>query len=590
MRLINRVLLQEIKHNFLQLFLVLLLILLAVSFDVISPWPFKILIDNVLSTNPLSPSWNVFHLDFIQRIMDSRYLLGFVAVFLYFFSTFSLTIVEYMKSIVNKKTIRNLISNFSKNSFKNLESFAIGFYKDQQIGDFIYRLSYDVSAIGDFMEDGIIPLITSTFYLGITLAIMFYIDRGLTLISFAVLPFLAFGLYFFNLNITTATKHSEFLNSAMFSFIEEALTHLKIIQAFSQEKRQAHTFNRRTDISLSSDVNLFRLDFLLTLLVGVIIAISYSVIILYGIKEVFLGTLTSGLLIVFIFYLDNLTNPILSIIYAVTAAKQSYAKIIRMNDFFAQGHHLSNSGLVKKITDPTIKFQHVTLNIKGSKILQNASFEIEPGKKTVIFGVSGSGKSSIVNLILRFVAKPNSGKIFIGGIDIQNYDIKSLRSNIAFVPQEITLFDDTIFNNIAFGNPLATKKDIRKAAEMAGAHEFISRLPDSYNFMVGEGGNLISGGQRQRLMLARAFLRKDAKILLFDETLSALDVKTRKEVIKNIYEFSQNKTTIIVSNVFDVVKLSDNVIVLNRGKVIYSGPNHKLSREVSLYKMILKSQ
>ena len=587
MRTIDKILYQEAKSNILNFTLIIFLMLLLVGFDVIAPWPFKILIDNVLSANPIVPGDKF---GFLFSAFQSRYLLGVFVVCIYFLSTFGLANVEYIKSIFTKRVIKNLTSQFSKNAFKNLQSIAIGFYKKQQIGDYIYRLSYDVSALGEFLEDGMIPLVTSLLYLLITMTIMVLIDVKLTLLSFIVLPFLAVTLYSFNTYVSRATKRSEFFNSAAFAFIEEALTHLKIIQAFSQEHREVRAFEEKINTSLKSDMTVFYGDFLITLLMGVLIAISYSVIILYGIQAVFAHTLTTGLLVVFIFYLDNLTQPILQIIYSVTALRQSYIKVVRMEDFFTAETHLTQTGTFKTIATPGITFHHVTLlGDEGIKILDNISFEIKPETRKVIFGVNGSGKTSILNLILRFIEKPDSGSIFIDGMAIQDYNVKALRDSISFIPQEITLFNDTIYHNIAFGDPHASSRDIKKAAKLSTAHEFIQKLPERYRFRVGEGGNFLSGGQKQRLMLARALVKKDAKILLFDETLSALDVKTRKEVIRNIYTFSEGKTTIIVSNIFSVITASDNVIVLNQGKVIYTGSSSRLTKEISLYKLIVEN-
>lgn len=392
---------------------------------------------------------------------------------------------------------------------------AIGFYRKQEIGDYVYRMSYDVSALGDFIEDGILPLITSSLYLLVTLGVMFFISPMLTFLSLAALPVLTISLYYFNIYTTYATKRSETTNSSSFAFIEEALTHLRIIQAFSQQKKQSESFNKRTETTLNSDLVSYRLDFLLILLVGVIIAVSYSFVILYGIQEVFTGTLTTGLVVVFIFYLDNLTNPVINIIDAVTASRQAYLKMNRMNDFFSEKKHFEQGGKLTKIGDTTIRFENVTvLGEEGRPIVKDLSFEIEPKKMTVIFGLNGSGKTSVVNLILRFIEHPSSGRIYLGGIPLEEYDIEALRKEIAFVPQEISLFDDTIRNNIAFGSEHSSLDDIRQAAREADADGFIKNLPQGYNFRVGEAGNFLSGGQRQRIMLARASSQRRQDISL----------------------------------------------------------------------------
>lgn len=588
MKLIDKILYTEIKANWGPLFLVFVLMILVVAFDAIGPWPFKILIDNVLGGTPIDvpPFLASFH-----ALFSDKYLLGFFAVFIYFGSTFALSVVEYLRSAYVKNVIKKITANFSKSAFKNLESLAMGFYKKQQIGDYVYRLSYDVAAIGELLEEGILPFLTSLLYLAITITVMVFINVKLTLLSLVVLPFLAFGLYSFNASVTRATKRSEFWSSATFSFVEEALTHLKIIQAFRQERRKSGEFGEKTDISLQSDITMYRLDFLLTLLVGVVIAISYSIIILYGIDAVFSGTLTTGLLIVFIFYLDNLTNPILSLIYAVTITKQSYIKITRMQEFFTAKTHLDYTQTgVSTITNATVRFENVSFKgDKGRRILNNVSFTIEPYKQTVIFGANGSGKTTIINLLLRFIDKPTSGKILLGGVNLNEYNLSALRESVAYVPQDIALFNDSIKNNVAFGNPKSTDTEIREALRLANADEFVKRLPKTIHFRVGEGGNYLSGGQKQKIMLARALLKKSAKILLFDETLSALDVKSRREILDSIYHFSKGKTSIIVSNIFEIATAADNVIVLNKGRVLYSGKSSHLPHESALYRMILES-
>lgn len=586
---VNKALTREVKRNSGALLSVLGLMFLIVGFDVIAPWPFKILIDNVLSNEVIDPAGI---LGFLHSLFPSRDLLGFFAVFVYFSSTFGLALVEYVKSVYTKRVIKNLIAEFSKEAFKNLQTLAIGFYNKQKIGDYIYRLGYDVSALGELIEDGVLPLIISFLYLAVTITIMVLIDVNLAILSIAFLPFLTYGLYSFNKRVAHATKRSEFFNSLTFSFIEETLTHLKIIQAFSQEENKAKAFDSRIDESLYSDSIMYRLDFLLSLLVALVIALSYSVVMLYGIHAVFAGTLTTGLLIVFIFYLDNLTTPILSIIYSVTALREAWTKIGRMEDFFSTKSHLDyHKGKVSVLTGTDIKFENVTLlGDDEKKILDSLSFTIEAGKSTVIFGASGSGKTSLTNLIMRFIDKPSSGRILVGGTPIDEYDIEVLRSFIGYVPQEITLFDDTIRNNIVFGNKHHTVERLERAAKKAGVTDFVKRLPGGYDFPVGAAGGLLSGGQRQRIMLARALMKEEAPILIFDETFSALDVKTRQEVLHTVSDFAKNKTSIFISNVFDIITAAENIVVLSHGKLLYSGPAHRLPKEISLFKMISESE
>jgi subfamily B ATP-binding cassette protein MsbA len=588
MRTINTIILSEIKARWKSLSIVVLLMIATIGFDLLAPWPFKILIDNVLSveTGTQSPL-----LLYIESIFQNRYSLGMFAILLYFVSTLSNTIFEYIKSILSKKVVKETVAHFSKRAFRSLESMSIGFYNEQQIGDFIYRLSYDVNALGDFLEDGLFPLISSSVHLIIAVTVMYYIDIKLTIFALMSLPFLAAGVFIFNHYINAATKHSEKSNSATFSFIEEALTHLRVVQAFSQEKKESASFNEKVDDMISNDVKLSKFNFLLSFVVGIVIAISYSIVILYGMTAVFAGTLSTGLLIVFIFYLDNLTNPLLSIIYAATSIRENYTKISRMEEFFDVKNHSFEEGNKKKLRGYDIRFENVSFYKEDEvKILDNISFLAEEGKVTAIFGASGSGKSTIANLILRFVEKPNEGRVLIGGVDAVKYDPSTVRNAISYVPQDINLFDDTIYNNLVFGNPKATNRAIKDAIHISDAADFINRLPGKLEFRVGEGGGFLSGGQKQRLMLARALIRNHGPIFVLDEIFSALDVKTRKKVMERLQKLYKNKTVIIISNIFDVIKQADTVVVLNQGKMVFNGNSNKLLKEASLYRMLLNSE
>lgn len=588
MKQVNRVLIEETRKNLAIICAVAVLTFLVVGFDVIYPWPFKLLIDNVLTTDPLSqgdlPSW-------FLGMFASKYQLGLFAVFVYFASTLLQAIAEYFKSLLAKTSARLVTENFSKLAFASLETIGIGFFSKQKIGDYIYRLNYDTSALGELVENGILPLSTSLVYLIITIGILFIINVKLTLISLASLPFLTAGMYYFNQRIESATKLSERYNSTTFAFIEQAMLHLKIIQAFSREQKGSEAFDRRIDTSLRNEFVVSRLDFLLSLVVGILIAISYSIVLLFGMNAIFEGTLTTGLLVVFIFYLDNLTNPIIEIIYALTATQQAYVKITRMEDFFSEKaripYHLGSR--VPSLSDD-IRFDRVTvLAPNGKPILNDVSFTIEHGKRTIIFGINGSGKTTIVNLLMRFIEHPSSGRIYLGPHPLEEYDVTALRNSIAYVPQEVTLFNDSIKNNILFGQA-GSERDVRKAAALADADSFVTRLPGGYDFRVGELGGYLSGGQKQRLMLARALMKKDATMYLFDEGFAALDLKTRHEVLGKVYRHTIGKTMILVSNIFDTLRGADAVIVLSEGKLLYSGSSSRLPKEISLERMLTTAE
>lgn len=586
MTTINTILKENIKPYTWRLIVVLVFMFFTAGFEALLPWPFKFLIDNVLGDEPLDHS--SFPGTFIPHFQSPE-LLGYFVVFLFFVFSLGVAFSEYYESILVKSVLKDIMLRFSEAAFRNLELFNIGIFRDQQVGDYIYRLSYDVSALGSLIESGILPIITSGLYLLITTIILFTISVKLTLISLTVLPFLAAGLYFFNKRLVTVTKRSEYWNSALFSFVEQALNQLKIIQSFSQEKKEAYKFDQRMATSLNTELNMYHLDFLLSLLVAVIIAISYALIIGIGIKYFYEGELTTGLLVIFIFYLDNLTAPILNIIYAWSEVKETRVRVNRMGEFFNKHMHAVDSGKTTVLTEPSIEFRNVSLEVEGDvKILDNVSFKIEPNTLTVLVGVSGSGKTSLISLIPRFISEATKGEILIGGKNIKEYKIEALRQSISYVPQENSLFSDTIQNVIAFGKENATDDEIKEAARLAVADEFIHDHPHAYKFHVGEGGNYLSGGQRQRLSIARAFI-KQAPIVIMDEPLSALDIQTRAAVWKNIHDYAKGKTAIIVTNILDVISQADLVIVMSKGKVVEVGKHEDLLKKSKYFHYILRT-
>ncbi|HEV2339651.1 MAG TPA: ABC transporter ATP-binding protein [Patescibacteria group bacterium] len=588
MKTLRRIILHELRPYLLVLSFILFLMLVVVALQAAAPWPFKFLIDNVLGDETISTKTFI---GWLISLVPSQELLGYIVVLIFFLISMGSSIVEYFQSKLLRKVIRGIIFDFSKSAFSQLEGFDMGFFRNQDIGDYIYRLNYDVGALGELIEEGILPIISSAFYLIFTAILMFTISYKLALIAFLALPFLATGLYIFNKRIEVGTKRSEFSNSTVFTFVQQILSQLKIVQVFSQEKNESKEFNLKLKKSLQNELLLYNLNFLLSLLVGAIIAISYSLIIGIGIHLFFLGEFSTGLLIVFIFYLDNLTQPLLDIIYASSAFKESYVRIERMKDFFNKRNQLHNTGIIKELSDTTIQFHNVILEgNQGMKILHNISFTIPENKMTVLVGVSGSGKTSVISLIPRLLSNPQHGEILLGDKNINTYDVMTLRKNIAYVPQENLLFNQSIFEIIAFGVPHATLAEVKYAAKLAYADEFIEKHPQGYNFRVGDEGNYLSGGQRQRLMIARAFMRKTAKILIFDEPLSSLDIQTRKDVWKSIKTFAEGKTTILVSNVLDVITNADQILFLNDGRLAEQGNHKKLLEKSNLYTLFVEKE
>lgn len=562
MKITNKILYAELKPYWPQVGLILFLILLTVSFEALTPFPFKVLIDNVLGEEQIKDNTILGQL---LGFITSKESLGFFMILIYGLSSMFQSITEYLTNIFDRKLSRKITQEFAERVYEALQTLGTAFYNKTEIGDYIYRLSVDTSAIGTLMEFGVIPLITNTLYLLSTIVIIFFINSQLALVACFILPILILILYIFNSEIGIASNSSERANSTLFSFIQEALSQMKIMQAFNQQRRFRERFKKLEGNSLTEKLKVDELNYLQDLLVGIIIALGYSIVILYGIRLVFTNQLSTGLLVIFIFYIDNLTYPLLNILNTASSLREDFIKVSRMNEFFVNKFKIKDTGEISEVSDFEIVFDHVT--VRGNNdalILDDVSLTIPAGKTTAVVGGSGNGKTTLISLLLRFV-EPTRGKIYVGGKEIHDYSLESLRDMIAYVPQEVVLFDDSILNNIAFAGP-STPQQVKKATKLAVATEFIESKAGEYEYLVGTEGQNLSGGQRQRIMIARAFLKDHAKILILDEPFSALDVKSRLRLMKNLEEFGKGKTVIIVSNILEVIRSADQVIVMNEGK------------------------
>ncbi|MBI4079110.1 MAG: ABC transporter ATP-binding protein [Candidatus Levybacteria bacterium] len=589
MSLFNKILSKETKLRKAQLISVLALTILSIGFEALAPWSFKFLIDNVLENEPIIAGSFV---SFLFSLFTTKASLGFFLVFIFFLCKLLFHITSYFRSLIAKRVVHEIVSAFSKKSFENLEMLSMGFYRNKTVGDYIYRLSYDVSALGELIEEGILPFIASLLYVFIITIVLFLINAELAVLSLIALPFLVGSLYILNRRVVVASKKSDYWNSAIFSFMQQIIMQLKVIQAYGQEESELKKFNERMQASLRFSYAMHKYNVLLSLFIGMVIAVSYSLIIGVGVTLVFDGVLSAGLLIVYIFYLDNLTMPLLSVVYSYSIIRESNVKLDKVDEYFDDKNKLKDIGKTDEIKDTKITFKDVTVEgPEGKQILSNVSFIAPEEKITAIVGMSGSGKTTIVSLVLRLFIEPSKGKIYIGEHSLEDYKLKALRNAISFVPQEILLFNRSIRDIISYGKSDATLDEIQEAAKLAVADDFIKKLPGDYNFMVGQDGNYLSLGQRQRLMLARSYIKK-APILILDEVFSSQDTTTRFTILSNFRKVIKNKTVIVVSNELEVISEADNIVVVHNGKIAKTLTHGELLqkrylKESNLNKLIL---
>ncbi len=586
MKSVNKIIYNELKPYSGWFLLALVLIFLVVGFEALNPWPFKALIDNVLGSEIIDKTTLSGK---IISLFSSQESLGYFVAMVYFLTILFGSLAEYFSSVAAKKLGNAVVQSFAQKIFSNLEYLTLANYKKRKIGDYIYHLGYDVPALGSFIETGILPFVTNTLYLITTGIILVVISPQLSYLVLPMVPVIGIGVWMFNNKIDQATNKAERSSSMFIAFIEEALSQLKNIHAFNRENSTSIAFANKEKSALDDNLNTHGWTILLDAMVGVIIAIGYGLIVIYGIRSVFSGQLTIGLLVIFFFYLDNITNPLTSLMISIGALRENYVKIAQVAELLDPHYLIRDNGQLTRVEVEDIQFHDVSVQGESKNpIIDQATFTIPAGKRTVILGASGSGKTTIASLILRFI-EPSAGIITIGTSKIEDYSIKSLRDAIAYVPQELSLFNDSIKNNILFGSPTATLSELAKASELATANDFIMKVPGNYDFNVGPEGISLSGGQRQRILLARSFLKTKAKILIFDEPLSALDIKNRDTLLKKLEVVTKDKTTIIISNILEVADWADYVIMINQGRVVHSGSSKALHEKEHLIHLLLSS-
>jgi len=564
---------------------ILLLGLVGILFDVAAPLPFKLLIDNVLNGQPIEKG--TVAKDFFEQF--SPLMLGYITVLLYAGFNILASGIAFLVNTETKEAVKYLTFQFARKTFEVIERMRHSSYDEKDVGDYIYRLSSNIPALGEILEEGLLPALNNTILVCATTAILFLINPLFASLVLLVVPLIAGILYLFDKRLGRAWRKTERSNSLIFSFIEEIFTQLKNVQAFNRERYALSLFEQKESRALESEFRAYHLYFILHLCIGLVIAACYAGVITYGISLVFANIMSAGALIIFLFYLDNLVNPFVAVMSAVTSTREYWVKLNTIFDITenAEIPMIQTRRAHRKQNAPEIIFDRATITgMNDVKILKNISFRIPKKEITVLVGANGSGKTTITSTLMGFFAIPQ-GHIFFDDTDISSLPVSVLRDMIAYVPQEAVLFNGTIYENIAFGNSRASMKDVHRAARLAHAHEFILKKPGAYHFHVGERGGHLSGGQRQRVLIARALLKEDAPIVIMDEPFSSQDVHMHQLLITSIQRFSRNKTVLIVSNTLDVIKIASHVIMVNQGRVIAQGGHESLLQQKNVTRLLV---
>ncbi|MDC6384448.1 ABC transporter ATP-binding protein [Flagellimonas taeanensis] len=475
--------------------------------------------------------------------------------------------------------------------FDHYQSLSLNFYKKNRIGDLMNRISEDINQVRMYAGPAIMYGIQTLTLFACLVPLMFI--KAPTLAAYTLLPLPILSVLIYQISKVIhkrSTKVQEFL-STLSTFTQESFSGISVIKAYSieprinAELRELATQGKATSMSLAK-VNAWFFP-LMILLIG----ISNIFVVYIGGRQYINGDIESiGVIAEFILYVNMLTWPVAIVGWLTSIIQTAEASQKRINEFLMQEPSVKNEVLQPTVIHGDIEFKNVTFTYEDTDItaLKGISFKVKAGQTVAILGKTGSGKSTILDLVARLY-DVTSGEVLIDGIPVQKHNLNSLRNSIGAVPQDAFLFSDTIENNIRFGNENATHDEIVAVAKKAVVHKNIEGFAKKYNTILGERGITLSGGQKQRVSIARALL-KNPQIYLFDDCLSAVDTETEEEILNNLKKVSESKTTLIVSHRVSSAKNADKIIVLDNGKIIQEGTHQELNNVEGYYKELYLNQ
>jgi ATP-binding cassette subfamily B multidrug efflux pump len=473
--------------------------------------------------------------------------------------------------------------------FEHYQKLDTVFYRRNNTGDLMNRISEDVSRVRMYLGPTIMYTTNTITLVGLTLTIMLQSNVKMTLYVLAPMPVLYFAIYYISSVINKKSTKVQQQLSALFTKAQETFSGIRVIKSYRLEKMMIEEFDKDCIEYKERNMDLAKVDSIFQPAMVVLVGLSTILALYIGGKDVINGQLKVGDIAVFMLYVSNLTMPIASLGWITSLVQRAAASQTRINEFLNTKPSVVSKVETEVEIKGNIEFKNVTFVYpdSGIKALDNVSFTINKAESLGIVGKTGSGKSTIAQLICRMY-DVTEGTIKIDGVDIRELPLSALRRQIGYVPQEVFLFSDTIANNIAFSvTDKITDKDkikekVDKAAKDAAIYDNINEFKEAFETVVGERGITLSGGQKQRISIARAML-KAPNIMMFDECLSAVDTNTEQEILLNIKNIMQGRTTLIISHRISSVKMCENILVLDRGKVIEYGNHRDLVAKPGLY-------
>ncbi len=486
---------------------------------------------------------------------------------------------------------RHIEYDLKNEIYRKYQELSLNFYKKNRTGDLMNRISEDVSKVRMYLGPAIMYSIQTSVLFIVVIPYMFTQAPELTLYAIAPLPILSFAIYKLSVAINKRSTVVQQYLSKLNTFTQETFSGISVIKSYGLEPQTNIGFVALSNENKEKNIDLVKVQAFFLPLMILLIGASSILVVYIGGRKFITGEIDNlGIIVEFLLYVNMLTWPVATVGWVTSIVQQAAASQKRINEFLKEVPQIQNPSSAPEKIEGSIEFKNVSFTYEDTNItaLKNVSFRVESGQTLAIIGKTGAGKSTILELMGRLY-DVDGGSILLDGKDLREMNLVDLRKSTGYVPQDAFLFSDSIRSNIKFGKVDATDQEMLEAAKNAAVHRNIVGFSKGYDTILGERGITLSGGQKQRVSIARAIIH-DPKILLFDDSLSAVDTETEEEILNNLFRISRNKTTILVSHRISSIKNADKIIVLEAGEIVQQGTHEELLNTEGYYKELYLKQ
>jgi ABC-type multidrug transport system fused ATPase/permease subunit len=568
---------------------IFLAMLVETAMSLATPWPLKIILDSVVSHHKLTPWLERY----IGPLPDDTARLHVAVLAAIAFVAIAVigAVASYIDNYYTESVGQWVAHDLRMRTYHHLQRLSLGYYGTHETGTILSTFTTDIQTIQGFASSSTLSIMVDLLTIVCMLGLMFWLNWDFTLIAIAATPFLLLFVARFKKAVKAATHEVRKEQSQIVAVAQQGLESIQVVKAFGQEKTEERLLNTASEATVGAALKARSIKALLSPVVNITVAICTAIVLWRGAVLIVTHSMTIGELTVYLAYLAKFFKPVKDLATSSNAVAQAAVGVERIRSILDTDTIIPEEpdGLEPETLVGEISFEHIGFGYDpANPVLTDLNLKIKPGQFVGIVGPTGSGKSTVVSLIPRFY-DVQSGTVRIDGQDIRKYKLKHLRDQIGYVLQDTILFRGTIYDNIAFGRPSATKEEVIEAAKLANAHDFIMAMPLGYDTMVGDRGLTLSGGQRQRIGIARVMVR-NSPILLLDEPTAALDSESEKLVIDALEKLMKGKTVIAIAHRLSTIRDADQIAVIKGGVVSENGTHEQLMDLDGLYAELHRTQ